>query len=85
MTKNRLILERSQNLEEGMELSKLPICCSLWPEGRPQSITCRATKTLTKNLQSFWPEDAVEGVQSNQSHWRVRGEAGKNRVRTDKP
>lgn len=78
MTKNRLILERSQNLEEGMELSKLP-------EGRPQSITCRATKTLTKNLQSFWPEDAVEGVQSNQSHWRVRGEAGKNRVRTDKP
>lgn len=53
MTKNRLILERNQHLEKGMELSEIPAYCSFWPEGRPQLTIYRATKTQTKKSSVF--------------------------------
>lgn len=74
MTENRLILERNQHLEKGIERSELPAYCSFWPEGRLQPTICKATKTQTKNLLSFWPEEAVDRMQGNQNPWKVKGE-----------
>lgn len=55
MTKNRLILERNQHLEKGMELSELPVYCSFWPEGslNPQYVWQLKLKRKIFNLSGL--------------------------------
>lgn len=68
MTRNRLILGRNQHLEGGRKLNELLVFVAAF--GLRAGLNPQHAGQLY--LQSFWPEESIDRMQDNQSHWKVR-------------